>query len=156
MHSEITVFIYKEARVAYNATEAYRGRDADTVFKQAYLRILEDRKQEQASDAIEYFLNFQADSPSVQRRAALNLGHAYLLNQHFLKAAETFEGVQQIPNATTPHQEEAALFRAVALIASGEPNSGQAILEKLSKEGKGYDAVAKKLLNRIAESNQKL
>jgi len=150
-NADIMAFSYQQARVEYTVADTYRGRETNAAFEPTYLKILQNREQNQASEAIEYFSNFQSDTISAQIRAMLNLGHAYLLNQDFLKAAETFEDLQQLPGATTPQMEEAAFFRAVALIKAGEPNSGREILEKLSQKGKGYDAVAKRLLNRISE-----
>lgn len=153
VNSDITAFSYQQARVEYEATNVNRGEKADAIFEQTFVNILENRQEDQASMAIDYFLNFKSDSLSTRTRATLNLGHAYLLNQDFLKASETFEGIQQIPDATATQLEEAAFFRAVALIEAGETNSAREILEKLSREGKGYDAVAKNLLSRILGSD---
>jgi len=146
---DITAFSYHQARVVYNATVVNRGNKADAVFEQSYIAVLENRDIDQASEAIDYFLNFQSDSPSAQRRAILNLGHAYLLNQNFLKATATFKDILEMPSATSIQKEEADFFRAVAFVEAGEVDLGRELLEKLAQEGKRYDAVAKKLLNRI-------
>ena len=110
---------------------------------------MQNRKEEQASEAIRYFVSFQSDTASTQIRAILNLGHAYLLNQDFRKAAETFEGLQQIPGVTTPQMEEAAFFRSIALVKAGYPNLGIQLLEELAQKGGEYDAIAERILNMI-------
>ena len=152
---DITAFSYRQVRVVYNTTIVNRGKEADSVFDQPYIAILENRDIDQASAAIDYFLNFQSDVPSTRRRAMLNLGHAYLLNQNLLKAAATFKDIQEMPSATSIQKEEAEFFRAVALIEAGEVDLGRARLEKLGQEGKGYDAVAKKLLDMLSEHRDK-
>lgn len=143
--SEAIALGYEASMLDYGAPIARSDDDTD-VFDLRYLQILRDRNEAQAGEAIDYFARFSTANELVSIDARMNLGHAYMLNKEFEKAIDIFRELENSSEVSTRKKEEAAFFRALAMLGAGETDQGISLLEQIEKGNGRFAPIAKDIL----------
>jgi TolA-binding protein len=148
-YSTLTASAYDKVRIDYSRGAMTRGDHMEAIFPSTYTDILRVRNADQAKEAISFFSNYSSDDESIETKALLNLGHAYMLQGDFSQAIASFASVRQSSKASRELIEEASFFEALAHLQLGNKTQAISLLDSLVKDGRHFDAMAKSTLQEI-------
>ncbi len=136
---------YRQAQVDYTLASR-SGEEPATAFDSRFIKVLQDRDQSKAGEAVRYFSIFPTPDPEVNIQAQFNLAHAHLLNEEPLKTIEILDYLYRSEEVNNRTKEELTYFKALALLETHTPLKGLRLLKQIVAENGRFAPAAKSVV----------